>query len=240
MIIKIINLTRRFGDIKAVDNISLDIEKGEVLVIIGPSGSGKSTFLRCLNALEDFDEGKIIINNMVVDKSRKNIHDLRLEVGMVFQQFNLFPHLTVLENISLAQKVVRKRNKKESAQRAHELLESVGLLDKTEAYPAELSGGQKQRVAIARALAMDPEVMLFDEITSALDPEMIGEVLEVMKALAAQGKTMLIVTHKMSFARDVADRIIFMEEGKIIEQGQPAQILDNPTRQRTRDFLKNI
>jgi polar amino acid transport system ATP-binding protein len=240
MFISVKNLVRRFGDTVAVDNISLEIEKGEVVVIIGPSGSGKSTLLRCLNALEDFDSGQIIIDNIVVDKNRRNIHNLRLEVGMVFQQFNLFPHLTVLNNVMLAQKVVRKRSSKEAANKGCRLLESVGLVDKVDAFPAELSGGQKQRVAIARALAMDPEVMLFDEVTSALDPEMIGEVLEVMQNLASEGKTMVVVSHKMSFAREVADRMIFMENGKIVEQGPPSQILDNPIQQRTRAFLSNV
>ncbi len=240
MFISIRNLVCRFGNVAAVDDISLEIEKGEVVVIIGPSGSGKSTLLRCLNALEDFDSGQIIIDDIVVDKNLKRIHDLRLEVGMVFQQFNLFPHLTVLDNIMLAQKVVRKRSSKEAAEKGRRLLDSVGLIDKVDSYPAELSGGQKQRVAIARALAMDPKIMLFDEVTSALDPEMIGEVLEVMKKLASEGKTMLIVSHKMSFAREVADRMIFMENGKIVEDGPPSQILDNPTRRRTRDFLGNV
>jgi len=240
MFIRVENLICRFGQIAAVDNVSLEIKKGEVVVIIGPSGSGKSTLLRCLNALEDFDSGQIIIDNIAVDKNRKNIHNLRLEVGMVFQQFNLFPHLTVLDNVMLAQKVVRKRSTKDAADKGRRLLESVGLIDKVDSYPAELSGGQKQRVAIARALAIDPQVMLFDEVTSALDPEMIGEVLEVMKNLAAEGKTMVIVSHKMSFARDVANRIIFMENGKIVEEGPPSQILDNPKQKRTRDFLGNV
>ncbi len=240
MFISVKNLVCRFGDIIAVDNISLEIKKGEVAVIIGPSGSGKSTLLRCLNALEDFNSGQIIIDDITVDKNHKNMHDLRLEVGMVFQQFNLFPHLTVLDNIMLAQKIVRKRSSREAAEKGRRLLESVGLIDKVDSYPAELSGGQKQRVAIARALAMDPKIMLFDEVTSALDPEMIGEVLEVMKKLASEGMTMLIVSHKMSFAREVADRMIFMENGKIVEDGPPSQILDNPTRRRTRDFLGNV
>ena len=240
MMIEVQNLTRRFGDMAAVDNLSLSINKGEVVVIIGPSGSGKSTLLRCVNALEGFDSGEIIIDNIVVDKSHKHINNLRLEVGMVFQQFNLFPHLSVLDNIMLAQKVVRKRTTAEAKEKGLELLKSVGLIDKVNAYPAELSGGQKQRVAIARALAMNPKIMLFDEVTSALDPEMIGEVLEVMKNLAEGGMTMIIVSHKMSFAREAAGRIIFMEKGKIIEEGPPAVILDNPTQQRTRDFLKNV
>lgn len=240
MMIEVKNLTRRFGDMAAVDDLSLSINKGEVVVIIGPSGSGKSTLLRCLNALEDFDSGEIIIDNIVVNKNQKHINNLRLEVGMVFQHFNLFPHLSVIDNVMLAQKVVRKRSTAEAKEKGLELLKSVGLIEKIDAYPAELSGGQKQRVAIARALAMDPKIMLFDEVTSALDPEMIGEVLEVMKNLASGGMTMIIVSHKMSFAREAAGRIIFMEKGKIIEEGPPAVILDNPTQQRTRDFLKNV
>jgi polar amino acid transport system ATP-binding protein len=237
MIIRIENLYRRFGKTQAVDDVSLNVEQGEVVVIIGPSGSGKSTLLRCLNALEDIDSGEIIIEGHRIDRSHKDIHRVRLEVGMVFQNFNLFPHLNVIENVKLAQKVVRKRSDDVAHRRALELLEQVGLGDKTLAFPAELSGGQKQRVAIARALAMDPKIMLFDEVTSALDPEMIGEVLDVMKFLAQKGMTMLVVTHKLSFARDVADRVIFMENGRIVEQGSPAQIFDNPAIERTRQFL---
>lgn len=240
MIIEVRNLCCRFGDIVAVNDLSMTVERGEVVVIIGPSGSGKSTLLRCLNALEDFNSGEIIIDGIVVGKRQKRIHALRLEVGMVFQQFNLFPHLTVIDNITLAQRVVRKRKRQKAEEKGLELLASVGLSDKVNAYPAQLSGGQKQRVAIARALAMDPKIMLFDEVTSALDPEMVGEVLEVMQNLALGGMTMVVVSHLMGFAREVADRIIFMEDGKIVEAGAPSAILDNPERQRTRDFLRNV
>lgn len=239
MIIQVKKLVRRFGATVAVDNVSLDVAPGEVVVIIGPSGSGKSTLLRCLNALEDIDSGEIMIEGFKIDRGQKDIHRVRLEVGMVFQSFNLFPHLTVIENVKLAQRVVRKRSDSEAHRRGLELLEQVGLGDKTGAFPAELSGGQKQRVAIARALAMDPKIMLFDEVTSALDPEMISEVLDVMKLLAQKGMTMLVVTHKLSFAREVADRVIFMENGRIVEQGSPEQIFDRPTVPRTREFLNS-
>ena len=240
MIIKVKDLVCRFGDIHALDGITLDIEKGEVVVIIGPSGSGKSTLLRCLNAIESFDSGEVIIDGINVDRKHKNVHKIRLEVGMVFQQFNLFPHLTVIENIMLAQRIVRKRSAKISRQKGLELLGLVDLSDKIDAYPAQLSGGQKQRVAIARALAMDPMIMLFDEVTSALDPEMVGEVLEVIKKLSSQGKTMLIATHVIGFAREVADRVVFIENGKIVEDGPPSAIFDNPRRQRTKDFLSKV
>ncbi|MBN2227744.1 MAG: amino acid ABC transporter ATP-binding protein [candidate division Zixibacteria bacterium] len=234
------NMTRRFGTMAAVDEVSFDVDRGEVVVIIGPSGSGKSTLLRCLNALEEIDGGEIIIDDFIIDKRHKDIHQIRLEVGMVFQQFNLFPHLTVIENVMLAQRVVRKRSKAEARNKGMTLLAQVGLTDKIDAFPAELSGGQKQRVAIARALAMDPKIMLFDEVTSALDPEMIGEVLEVMKMLAAGGMTMMVVTHEIGFAREMADRVLFMEAGKIIESGIPSQLFDNPRQQRTRDFLGKV
>jgi len=240
MIIEIKNAVCRFDDIVAVDNVSLDIKKGEVVVIIGPSGSGKSTLLRGLNALQSFQSGSIAVDGIKVDKNSKNIHDLRLEVGMVFQQFNLFPHLSVINNIVLAQKVVRRRSSDESEKKAWQLLEMVGLTDKAEAYPAQLSGGQKQRVAIARALAMDPKIMLFDEVTSALDPEMIGEVLEVMKELASKGMTMLVVSHEIGFAREVADRVVFMDNGKIIETGTPSEVIDSPKEKRTEDFLSKV
>ncbi|RKX26506.1 MAG: peptide ABC transporter ATP-binding protein [Candidatus Zixiibacteriota bacterium] len=240
MIIEIKNAVCRFDDIVAVDNVSLDIKKGEVVVIIGPSGSGKSTLLRGLNALQSFQSGSIAVDGIKVDKNSKNIHDLRLEVGMVFQQFNLFPHLSVINNIVLAQKVVRRRSSDESEKKAWQLLEMVGLTDKAEAYPAQLSGGQKQRVAIARALAMDPKIMLFDEVTSALDPEMIGEVLEVMKELASKGMTMLVVSHEIGFAREVADRVVFMDNGKIIETGTPSEVIDSPKEKRTQDFLSKV
>jgi len=240
MIIEIKDLVCQFGDICALDGISLDIEKGEVVVIIGPSGSGKSTLLRCLNALESFESGEVIIDRLAVDRKNKNVHKVRQEVGMVFQQFNLFPHLTVIDNIMLAQRIVRKRTSEISRQKGMELLSLVDLSDKIDAYPAQLSGGQKQRVAIARALAMDPMIMLFDEVTSALDPEMVGEVLEVINKLARQGMTMLIASHEIGFAREVANRIVFIENGKIIEDGPPSVILDNPKQQRTKDFLSKV
>ncbi|KUJ94972.1 MAG: Phosphate-transporting ATPase [Desulfonauticus sp. 38_4375] len=224
----------------ALKDISCDIQKGEVVVIIGPSGSGKSTFLRCLNRLEFPDSGEIIINGQDILKAKKEINQIRAEVGMVFQNFNLFPHMNVLENITMAQMVVRKRKKKEAEEKALFLLSKVGLKDKALAYPGQLSGGQQQRVAIARSLAMDPKVMLFDEPTSALDPEMIGEVLAVMKNLAREGMTMVVVTHEMGFAREVADRVIFMDEGKIIEQGIPEQIFTNPQEERLKLFLNQI
>jgi len=240
MIIKVKDLVCRFGDVQALDGISFEIEKGEVVVIIGPSGSGKSTLLRCLNAIDSFDSGKVIIGGTKVERSHKNVHKIRLEVGMVFQQFNLFPHLTVIENIMLAQRIVRKRSAEISRRKAVELLGLVDLSDKIDAYPAQLSGGQKQRVAIARAMAMDPMIMLFDEVTSALDPEMVGEVLEVINKLVDQGKTMLIATHVIGFAREVADRVIFIENGRIIEEGPPEVIFDNPRQLRTKDFLRKV
>jgi len=238
--IEIKNLVCRFGDMAAVDDVSYGIEKGEVVVIIGPSGSGKSTLLRCLNALQEFQSGEIIVDGIAVDKRHRNIHDLRLEVGMVFQHFNLFPHLSVINNITLAQRVVRKRGREESEKKAEQLLGLVGLTDKAESFPAQLSGGQKQRVAIARALALDPKIMLFDEVTSALDPEMIGEVLEVMKELAAKGMTMVVVSHEIGFVREMADRVIFMDNGKIVETGPPSAVLDSPQEKRTQDFLSKV
>jgi ABC-type polar amino acid transport system ATPase subunit len=240
LIIEVKNLVCRFGEVAAIDDLSMTVERGEVVVIIGQSGSGKSSLLRCINALEDITSGTIVVDNFRIDRNHKDIHQIRLEVGMVFQQFNLFPHLSVLENIALAQRVVRKRNREEASAKANQLLQMVGLLDKINSYPEQLSGGQKQRVAIARALAMDPKIMLFDEVTSALDPEMIGEVLEVMKRLASGGMTMMVVTHEIGFAREVADRVIFMEQGKIIEEGSPSQVLDNPTQPRTKDFLSRV
>jgi polar amino acid transport system ATP-binding protein len=239
-IIEINGITCRFGDMAAIDNLSLSVSRGEVVVVIGPSGSGKSTLLRCLNALEEIQEGEIIIDGAKLDHTHKQVHKIRLEIGMVFQQFNLFPHLTAEENISLAQRVVRKRTRTEATQIAHDLLTKVGLADKIDAHPAQLSGGQKQRVAIARALAMNPKVMMFDEATSALDPEMVGEVLEVMKRLAADGMTMLVVTHEIGFAREVADRIVFIDSGRVVEMGRPEDILNNPTSPRTRDFLAKV
>lgn len=240
MIIEVNNLVVRFGDMAAVDDITMSVEQGETVCIIGTSGSGKSTLLKCLNALQEFDSGEIIIDGIIVNKDHKHIHDLRLEIGMVFQQFNLFPHLNVIDNIVLAQKVVRKWSKEKAYKKGIDLLRAVGLEDKEVAFPAQLSGGQQQRVAIVRALAMEPKIMLFDEVTSALDPEMIGEVLEVIKNLSAEGMTMLVVTHEIGFAREVGDRVIFMDEGKIVEMGKPSQILDNPVERRTKEFLAKV
>jgi polar amino acid transport system ATP-binding protein len=230
----------RFGEVTALDHVSLEVEPGEVVCIIGPSGSGKSTLLRCLNALEDIQEGSIEIEGLRIDRQHKDIHKIRLEVGMVFQQFNLFPHRSALENINLAQVVVRGRTRMQATAISSELLIKVGLTDKADAFPGQLSGGQKQRVAIARALAMNPKVMLFDEATSALDPEMIGEVLDVMKQLAKEGMTMLVVTHEIGFAREVADRILFLESGRIVESGPPQEILIAPKNPRTREFLAKV
>jgi polar amino acid transport system ATP-binding protein len=228
------------GPVRALINVSNSVKRGEVVVIIGPSGSGKSTLLRCLNRLEVIDQGKIVIDGIVLNDPKININKVREEIGMVFQQFNLFPHKTVLQNIVLAQRVVRKRSREEAERIARELLEKVGIPEKASAYPAQLSGGQQQRVAIARALAMQPKIMLFDEPTSALDPEMIGEVLEVMKNLAREGMTMIVVTHEMGFAREVADRIIFMDEGRIIEEGPPQSFFQTPQQERTKLFLSQI
>ena len=227
-------------EVKALVDFSTDIKKGEVVVIIGPSGSGKSTFLRCLNRLEEIDSGEIIIDGVNIYDKKVNINSIREEIGMVFQLFNLFPHKTVLENVTLAQQVVRKRNKGESADVARGLLQKVGILEKEGVYPSQLSGGQQQRVAIARALAMHPKIMMFDEATSALDPEMIGEVLDVMKKLAKEGMTMVVVTHEMGFAREVSDRVIFMDEGQIVEEGTAEHFFVNPTHERTKLFLSQI
>ncbi len=227
-------------EVKALVDVSTKIDAGEVVVVCGPSGSGKSTFLRCLNRLEKADNGHILIDGIDVLDPKTNINKLRAEVGMVFQSFNLFPHKNVFENIALAQKVVRKRSKDDAAEKANLLLKKVGIQDKSSAFPDNLSGGQQQRVAIARALAMDPKVMLFDEPTSALDPEMIGEVLDVMKTLAKEGMTMVVVTHEMGFAREVADRVIFMDEGAIVEVGSPEHFFTNPTHDRTKLFLSQI
>lgn len=226
--------------VHAVDNVSVDIAKGEVVVIIGPSGSGKSTFLRCLNALEDVDSGSIIIDGIHLTHSKTNINTLRREVGMVFQHFNLFPHMTVLENLCIAQRIVRKRTKTEAIEKAKLLLNKVGIIQKMDEYPSRLSGGQQQRVAIARALCMDPKVMLFDEPTSALDPEMVGEVLDVMKKLAQEGMTMACVTHEMKFAKDVADRILFFDHGKLLEDTTPEQFFTAPKDPRAQTFLQQI
>lgn len=226
--------------VKALTDFSAEIRRGEVVVIIGPSGSGKSTFLRCLNGLEEIDSGTIEVDGLPLDDNKKNRLEIRKEVGMVFQLFNLFPHMTVLENVSLAQRRVRKKTKSKADRNSMDLLVKVGIADKADNYPGQLSGGQQQRVAIARALAMMPKVMLFDEATSALDPEMIGEVLEVMKKLANEGMTMVCVTHEMGFAREVSDRVIFMENGCIVEVGTAEHFFTNPAEERTRLFLSQI
>jgi polar amino acid transport system ATP-binding protein len=238
-IIQVRNIKKHFGAIEALKGVSLDVEKGEVVVVIGPSGSGKSTFLRCINRLEEFDEGSIVVDDIPLN-SAQNINAVRTEVGMVFQAFNLFPHLTVLDNIVLAQKVVRKRSKDEAVQIARDLLVKVGIPEKEKVYPGQLSGGQQQRVAIARALAMNPKIMLFDEPTSALDPEMIQEVLDVMLNLASEGMTMVVVSHEMGFARAAAHRVILMDAGQIIEQGPPQELFSNPKEERTKAFLSHI
>lgn len=238
--IKVNDLKKRFGKLEVLKGINAEIKNGEVVVVIGPSGSGKSTFLRCINQLEEANEGEILIDGVnLLDKST-NINEVRQDVGMVFQLFNLFPHKTVLENIMLAPMKVRNVSKEEAEKIAIQLLERVGLKDKANVYPNTLSGGQRQRVAIARALAMKPKVMLFDEPTSALDPEMVGEVLEVMKDLAKEGMTMVVVTHEMGFAREVGDRVLFMDEGMIVEQGNPLEIFSNPQHIRTKSFLNKI
>jgi len=229
-----------YGSFRALDRVSFDIYDGEKVVIIGPSGSGKSTLLRSINRLEEIDGGRIVVDGMDLSDPRTDITKVREEVGMVFQAFNLFPHKTVLENLTLAQIVVRKRTKKDAQQRAMELLEKVGLVEKAQAYPGKLSGGQQQRVAIARSLAMDPKLLLFDEPTSALDPEMIGEVLDVMKGLAREGMTMAVVTHEMGFAREVADRVIFMDAGRIVEEGTPEHFFTAPSHERAKLFLSQI
>lgn len=229
-----------FGQLKALDNVSLDVLDGEKLVLIGPSGSGKSTLLRSINQLERIDHGRIVVDGIDISDPETDINKVREEIGMVFQSFNVFPHKTVLDNVNLAQLVVRKRSKKEASEISRELLKKVGIIDKVDEYPDKLSGGQQQRVAIARALAMKPKIMLFDEPTSALDPEMIGEVLDVMIKLAKEGITMIVVTHEMGFAREVADRVIFMDYGAIIEEGTPEHFFKNPTRERTKLFLNQI
>jgi ABC-type polar amino acid transport system ATPase subunit len=228
------------GGVVALDRFTLTVRRGEVVVVIGPSGSGKSTFLRCLNGLEEIDSGSIVIDGIPLDHHRKNRLLIRQEVGMVFQSFNLFPHMTVRENIDLAQIRVRKKTRADAAETTMALLKKVGITEKADRYPHELSGGQQQRVAIARALAMSPTVMLFDEATSALDPEMIGEVLDVMRTLAAEGMTMVVVTHEMGFAREAGDRIVFMENGGIVEEGETGRFFAEPREERTRAFLGQI
>ncbi len=238
--VKISNATKLFGPLKAVDNVSLEVFDGEKVVIIGPSGSGKSTLLRSINQLEKINSGSIEVDGVDINDPKTDINKIREEVGMVFQSFNVFPHKTVLQNINMAQLLVRKRSMKEATKISRQLLEKVGILEKEDQYPGNLSGGQQQRVAIARALAMKPKIMLFDEPTSALDPEMIGEVLDVIKKLAEEGMTMIVVTHEMGFAREVADRVIFMDEGQIVETGTPEHFFKNPQNERTKTFLSQI
>ena len=238
--INIENLSKNFGNLKVLKNISTTINKGEIISIIGPSGSGKSTFLRCINKLEEPTEGHIYIDDMDLMDKNTDINKIRERVGMVFQHFNLFPHMTVLENLILSPTIVKKETKEEAEKYALYLLQKVGLSDKANSYPNQLSGGQKQRIAIARALAMKPEVILFDEPTSALDPEMIKEVLDVMRNLAKEGMTMLIVTHEMGFARNVGNRILFMDNGEIIEDCSPKDFFENPTNDRIKDFLNKV
>jgi len=240
-VIKVVNLHKRYRHLHVLKGISTEIQQGEVVCIIGPSGSGKSTFLRCINLLEKPSEGHIYIENIdVTDHSRINVNEVRAEVGMVFQRFNLFPHLTALENITIAPVKVRGLSTEEAQDRAYKLLERVGLRHKADAYPEQLSGGQQQRIAIARALAMKPKALLFDEPTSALDPEMIQEVLDVMKDLAHEGMTMVVVTHEMGFAREVAKRVLFMDDGQILEEGTPQAIFSTPKNERTKQFLSKI
>lgn len=236
--IKIENLVKRFGELEVLKGINLEVRRNEAIVVIGPSGGGKSTLLRCINRLEEYQDGHIYLEGIDVEKL--DVNTLRARIGMVFQLFNLFPHMTVLKNLTLAPVKVKKMPEKEAIEKAKGLLAQVGLVDKMDAYPEQLSGGQKQRVAIARALMMDPEVMLFDEPTSALDPELVGEVLDVMKKLAENGMTMIVVTHEMGFARDVADRIVFISNGVVEEEGTPEEMLKNPQKARTKEFLRRI
>ena len=241
-LIQVSNLCKHYynGELKAIDDVSYSINKGDVVVVIGPSGSGKSTFLRCLNLLEIPTSGEVIFDGTDITKAKKNIDEHRRKMGMVFQHFNLVPHKTVLQNMTLAPMKVKKMSKEEAESKALQLLARVGLADRADTYPIQLSGGQKQRVAIVRALMMEPEVMLFDEPTSALDPEMVGEVLEVIRELAETGMTMVIVTHEMGFAREVGKRIVFMADGKIVEEGTPDQIFNHPQSPRLQDFLKKV
>ena len=238
--IRVLELHKYFGDLEVLKGVNATIAKGEVVCVIGPSGSGKSTFLRCLNLLEEPTKGEVFLDGVSIVEHKKEIDKLRQKTGMVFQQFNLFPNMTVIENIMLAPRKVLKMSDQDARTRAEELLTRVNLSEKADQYPSRLSGGQKQRVAIARALAMSPEIMLFDEPTSALDPEMVGEVLEVMKQLAGEGMTMIVVTHEMGFAREVADRVFYMDEGIIYEEGTPEQIFQNPQKTRTREFLSKV
>ena len=239
-IIKTNDVKKWFGDFQALKGISMEVQEGEVLVICGPSGSGKSTFIRCINRLEQHQEGEIIVDGIELTNDLKNIEAIRSEVGMVFQSFNLFPHLTVMQNITLAPIWVRKKSRSESEEKAMELLTRVGIPEQASKFPGQLSGGQQQRVAIARALAMEPKIMLFDEPTSALDPEMIKEVLDAMKELALSGMTMIVVTHEMGFAKTVANRMVFMDEGRIVEEAAPEKFFNNPESDRTKLFLSQI
>ena len=239
-IIEAKDVKKWFGDFQAIKGISMEIQEGEVLVVCGPSGSGKSTFIRCINRLEQHQEGSIVVDGIELTNDIKNIEAIRSEVGMVFQSFNLFPHLTVLQNITLAPTWVRKKSKSDSEQKAMELLERVGIPEQANKFPGQLSGGQQQRVAIARALAMEPKIMLFDEPTSALDPEMIKEVLDVMKELAKSGMTMIVVTHEMGFAKEVADRVMLFDDGLMVEENTPNEFFDNPKNDRTKLFLSQI
>lgn len=238
--IKVCNLKKDFGKLQVLKGIDIHIDSGEVVVVIGPSGSGKSTFLRCLNLLEQPTSGEIYFQEVSIISKNNNIDIQRQKMGMVFQQFNLFPHMTVLDNIAFSPMKVKKLSKQTAEKLAFELLEKVGLRDKASSYPSQLSGGQKQRIAIVRALAMKPDVMLFDEPTSSLDPEMVGEVLEVMKELAVEGMTMVVVTHEMGFAKEVGSRVLFMDNGYIVEDGTPMEVFSNPTNQRTKEFLAKI
>ncbi len=238
--VKVSHIHKHFGRLHVLDDLSLEVARGEVVVVIGPSGSGKSTLLRCLNFLEPVDQGEIWIDGIRLDHHKTNIRQVRAEVGFVFQSFNLFPHLTAIRNVMLAPIVVRKRPEAEVRREAERLLVKVGLQDKVDAYPAQLSGGQQQRVAIARALAMQPKLMLFDEVTSALDPELVREVLDVMKQLAREGMTMIVVTHEMGFAREVAQRVVFMDVGRVVEEGTAEDIFDRPQNARTQAFLSKI
>ncbi|MDW5501330.1 amino acid ABC transporter ATP-binding protein [Pseudomonas lundensis] len=238
--IRVHNLQKQFGESHVLRGISCEIAANEVVCVIGPSGSGKSTFLRCINALETLSGGEVVVNGYAIHSQKTDLNKMRESVGMVFQRFNLFPHMTVLENIIMAPMGVKKLSRADAIQRAEALLRKVGLLDKIDAYPSSLSGGQQQRVAIARALAMEPKIMLFDEPTSALDPELVGEVLAVMKSLAHEGMTMVVVTHEMGFAREVADRVLFIDQGIIQEEGTPQQIFSTPANPRTQAFLSKV
>jgi ABC-type polar amino acid transport system ATPase subunit len=236
--VRLEGVTKSFGELVVLDGIDLEVHQGDVLVVIGPSGSGKSTLLRCINLLEPIDSGRIFLEGEEITAKRVDVSAVRQRIGIVFQQFNLFPHLRAIDNVTLAARRVKHMQRRQAEARAHELLARVGLEEKARAYPHQLSGGQQQRVAIARALMMNPHVMLFDEVTSALDPELVGEVLVVMRDLAKSGMTMLVVTHEMQFARDVGDKLIFMDDGRTVEQGKPNEVLDHPQEERTRRFLR--